>query len=278
MKKWLIIILLLIPSVAFSATLYSEDFDDNDYSGILNISNGATHTYQATGGYDGDGCAYFTPPEGTGQGYMGIQFDITDSAVVYVSFIAKRESNWCGNSSGGKHIILTTQSGTDESRAILMEHSCLGNTDWHLNPCQNIDCGGTGDWDYAGPPCGSGDCSDAPWNQCSDYVDEWVWYVFYANSTTGVSWIKAWTRDGVWDGDMLSCEINWLSTGSPYNFVDTLGTYADVYSLTTDNGMYIDEVLVEDEMPSIPTGFVTEESTSDISHGGSGSFSFGGSN
>jgi hypothetical protein len=97
---------------------YTQNFDDSSYDSAIETDNlvwttqGATHTWEASGGWGGGGAAKFTPPTG-GEGYSGlgqIHFSADENGDypthLNVRFLIYHGPTWVEYAGGNKVIIM----------------------------------------------------------------------------------------------------------------------------------------------------------------------------
>ncbi|MBE0674895.1 MAG: hypothetical protein IH591_09565, partial [Bacteroidales bacterium] len=203
----LMFLVLLIPSPLFAGRNinlpFALNFDSNNYSDLLWVINGTTHTWLSDGGWSG-GAAKFTPPtiaqanHGLGQ-FTGLRDDNTTQ--INIRFLVYYGSAWREYMQGLKMIITNP---VNQSRMMMFTDKP---TDGNLAG-QFVTYGAC----YQGNICKyDNDSYGGQWPQSEDRFrigdrtagfreGEWISVEYEANTVTGMSRVYIHTQDGLFNG------------------------------------------------------------------------------
>lgn len=256
------IVLFLIPLSAIAARNvgilpHEEHFDLNNYSDIVWLTQGATHTWMPGAGWQGGGAAKFTPVT-NGQGYCGLgQFNdlrgpqgepITQLNVRWLMY---HGSTWAeyGPEGGGalnKVLINVRSSG---SRPMIIERNHNDYATW--GACNGTECryeggdfwpDGTDSFRVGSPP--------------NHREQEWISMELESNAATGTLRLYIYTQDGQLNGLYIERPI---PTGGTWSFVDILGGYMNQAVQSDPNNYFmIDELKIDSTYIGPPQGFLSD--------------------
>jgi hypothetical protein len=195
--------LLFLSSAAFALEL-TEDFDDDSYaSSMLWITQGATHTYEASGGWRG-GAAKFTPP--TSEGYSGLaNFGSINARRVNVRFLYYMGSTYNDIPDNNKWMIINRSPYGDGTRVIIMQHPYAAHN-CNVGACYNVDCGYSA---YG----------------LALYINQWICVEIESDLDANRTRVFLTTQDGVYNGTVIvSNTISSPGTGN-HDQITILGGY-----------------------------------------------------
>jgi hypothetical protein len=235
---------------------FSENFESNNYGDLLWLSNGATHSYQSSGGWQG-GAARFTPPTyGDNGTYSGLgSFNFAERSRVHVRFLAKFGPQYINTSRSGagnqqnKFAIFNPGSGGTRGMLSLYQ---AGGSNFSFGPCNNSTC------KYE---CGEGTSPDAgdwwPNGQdrflLADRLNEWIAIEYVIDLGAGITSVYIWTLDGALDGLYKQYYIN---QGGNINSLQILGGYYNGYHVSDPNSyVMFDELVIDGSFIGPPSGF-----------------------
>ena len=232
---------------------FEQNFDTMDYSDLIWISGGATHTHLPSGGWQG-GAAKFTPPtSSSSQYYSGLgSFNGINEKKLHIRVLAKVGSTYHVNQRSVGYgyqnkFIIVTRGGADRGMTIF--ERCGSSGYYTFGACDDntclYECGGSPDWWPNG--------SDA--FKSTDYLDEWFCLELECDLTTRTSKIYLWTQDGVLDGEYMSTAL--ASGSGAYDAIQIIGGFYNGYHLSDENTyVMFDELKIDTQFIGPPAGFV----------------------
>jgi len=237
MYKQLVIIislLLFLSGTAFSLQVEEkfESWDGTRYASGINpwVSQGATHAYLPTGGWNGSGAAKFTPPTG-GQGYSGLSnLGSLNARRVNIRFLYYIGSTHNNLSDNNKWLILLRSPYSDGTRVMVLEHPYTSGPPSRMNVgvCANTAC------DYS-------------IFNLYDYKEQWICFEFESNLDAGLTKVYVSTQDLVYSGTMIkSYDISSPGTGI-WDYIQILGGFYNAPISDPNAYSKYDELLVSTE-------------------------------
>jgi len=230
---------------------WSESFNANDYSDLVWVTQGATHTWLPTGGWNGSGGAKFTPPNA--EGYSGIGQVLLGGDLrptqLNVRFLIYHGRAWSQLSGGGKLMILNREGNRDRPMLIYGEYpSNYGVNVWDsIAPCNGTVCRHEG-----GDYWPNGRETFRIGNGTTGIANQWICVEIEANARTGA--IKLYID--VPNRRTLKLETS-TSTGGTFAMMDILGGYMNRGNAKADpeNYFVIDELAFSTSRIGPPVGF-----------------------
>src|SRR5690606_24045254 len=232
---------------------FTETFDSNNYSDLLWVSQGGTHTWVANGGWRG-GAAKFTPP--TVEGYSGLgQFLFSGLQSVpeqiNVRFLLYHGSTWNTYGPGNKLVIMN-RSGNRGRPMILTRHVGSGADRWETWGA----CDGTVCRYEAGDFWPDGSDRLRIGNVSGGREREWISVEFEANTRTGMIRLYVDTQDGRLSGLYIERPMDDSGPGGTWSFIDIIGGYmAPTLRVDPENYFMIDELRIDSRRIGPPEGF-----------------------
>lgn len=211
---------------------YEEQFDSDAYQSTLTwTSQGATHQWLPTAGWQGGGAAKFTPPTQS-QGYSGLgSIELANATnQLNVRFLIYWGARYTIDSSfeGNKWMIANRVSGLDDDRLIAMQHSYL-ESQWQPGICQNIEC------TYR---------TDNKFN-IGEWTGQWVSVEIEGIIDSGVMRIYLTTLDGTYN-DALYLDVSNPMRTSQWNMIQIIGGYFNGGAIAGEDNYYlIDELRID---------------------------------
>lgn len=264
----LLAVAVLVQGLAFSLDAlgqqinslpYTLTFDTNAYaSNMLHVSTniGATHTYEASGGWRG-GAAKFTPPTDN-EGYSGLgQFHGLNTlgaplTQLNVRFLVYHGASLPTRAPHVKLLITNRENNFGEAQRPMIISAGSSRGRLYL-PCHNIACDLTTREQQA--------------FYVDDHLEEWVSMELEVKLVEEEINLYIYTADGRVAG--LVATNNFMDpndhrplTDNPFSYIDGLGYYwgppNEVSSLGFDENTYIkfDELVIDDSYIGPPAGFV----------------------
>jgi len=218
---------------------FEENFDSSDYtSDLIWVSNGAVHTWQSTGGWNG-GAAHFEMGT-SNQPHAGLgQFTSIGATQLNIRFLYYIPSDYCTDFSSdpyNKWIIIISNLGADYRSWLCQNGYAAGS----VNPglCNGTDC------DYVSSP---------RFNICT-HSGEWVCYEYQNDISGNVQKLFITTSDGTfneYEQNSYGVSIG----GSTWETIDGIGFF---YQAARSGYTYykIDELKIDDSYIGPPVGFV----------------------
>lgn len=240
--------------ISFSTDAYDTDL------GLVWLNPGATHEYDADGGWNGGGAARFTPPT-PNQATTGLgQFHIATTPPSHLSMRwLMKAGPTMGQYAHGNKTIIFVQTVNDAAHPrpmiITRPNPAVPNA-FVPAPCDGTVCR------YHGAPANEPwfpDGSDTFWiGGTGGYQEQWVAWEFEADLTEG--WIRLYltTEDGVFN-DTLYVENALIDeasiTGGTFSYIDMVGGYfGDGIVSDPGNWFAIDELVISDRHIGPPPG------------------------
>lgn len=248
------LVLILIPVYAFAgrnvgALPHEEHFDADNYSDIVWVTQGATHTWMPDAGWRG-GAAKFTPVLNV-EGYSGLgQFNNLRGQLngpvtqLNVRWLVYHGSTWQEYGPNNKVLINVRTSG---SRPMIIARDHEDYVTW--GACDGTVCRYEGG-DYW--PDGSD--SFRVGNRPDNRELEWISVELESNSATGTLKLFIHTQDGEMSGLYVERSI---PVGGTWDYVDILGGYmSEAVQSDPNNYFLIDEVKIDTSYIGPPEGFL----------------------
>lgn len=227
---------------------YEQNFTTDAYArNLVWITNGATHTWEPNGGWNGSGAARFTPPT-TGDGYSGLG-SITgmDVQQLNVRLLVYYSDYYAANENRhNKVFLLIPQSGTRP----MVFHFNYEN--WQaFAPCNSTVCkfmNPDPDLQYYASEYDEFRVGD------NNYEEQWVCMEFEAVTSTQELNLYITTQDGEFSG-LYQTKIGTFSGG--LSAIDILGGYFNAGSAAarSDNYFKFSHLKVDDSRIGCPDGF-----------------------
>lgn len=225
----LITVVLLIPTTAYcddrhvTSFPFAENFNENNYQDLIWVTNGASHEWVNTQGWQGSGAAKFFPNTAD-NAYMGLgQFTHFNNnqgvEQLNVRYVVYYGSEWNPGGQQNKVVVMNRSSDPEyndqQSRPMLVTIADdPGNPTWRsFGVCGGEGCAyeggqnwpdGTDSFKIANPPLGR--------------AGEWVSVEMEANTTTGEVKVYIHTRDGELSGVYAQYMLEEL--GYPFRYID----------------------------------------------------------
>jgi hypothetical protein len=245
-----------------SSLPWSENFNSNNYSDLVWVSEGATHTWSSTGGYRGSGAAKFTPPNA--EGYSGLGQVVLASNLsptkLNVRFLINHGRSWSQVAGGGKLMILNRDGNRGRPMLIYGEWpQNFGANAWDtLAPCDGTVCRYQG-----GDYWSDGTDSFRVGNGTTGRSHEWISVEMEAN-TAGGGTITLYidTQDGREAGQYITRPMDDTGGGGVWRQMEILGGYMNRGSSVRgdpENYFMIDELAFSTTRIGPPSGFRSGE-------------------
>lgn len=225
---------------------FVEKFDTDTYQrDLVWITQGATHTWEPSGGWSG-GAAKFTPPV-TNEGYSGLgSFTGLSGTHINVRFLIYHGSTYVENEALQNKALIIWR-GT-EQRPMMISRPY---NDWMTyGACDGTTCryqggdfwpDGTDSFRVGNPP---------------NREAQWICVEFEADSSSGIINIYLHTQDGALSGLYVSKTMG--TPGEQWSYVDIIGGYFHPGGTADANNYFkIDELAISDRYIGPPQGFVT---------------------
>lgn len=240
--------------IRISSLPYTLNFDTNNYSSAVWLTDGATHTWMSTGGWRG-GAAKITPPTGD-QAYGGLgQFILSGLSNVpeqlNVRWLMYHGATWRENANGEKLIILNRSGNGGRPMIILRESSSGGQTWETMGACDGTVCRYDG-----GDFWPDGTDALKIGNRPVAREREWISIEFEANTRTGMIRLYVDTQDGALSGLYIERPMDDSGAGGVWSHIDIIGGYFNGPSTADpENYFLIDELQVAGSRIGPPAGF-----------------------
>lgn len=259
---------LLLPHSALAERAidlpFVEHFDQNDYSDVIWVTGGATHSWQSTGGWSG-GAARFTRPT-TGNSYSGLGSFVglaNDNAQqINIRVLVRHGTNYLSDFAGAKFMIVVRDpNDSDHQRPMLYDGMMNDGTRDVLSyaPALGTYCQWDND-DYGGCWMSDHETFKA---YPGHYLDDWVSIELEFIPATGYANLYITTRDNAFHGlyltkiPMEGCAYSTPQTGGGLDYVDIIGGYFNNPTPAGANRYFeFDELQVDDHYIGPPPGFV----------------------
>ena len=236
---------------------YSENFNTNNYSDLLWLTQGGTHTWMPTAGWRGSGAAKFTAP--LAEGYTGLgQFLLSSLPSIpeqlNLRFLIYYGSTWQEYGPGGKLVILNRSGNRGRPMVIIRDWTDSGGTWETWGACD-------------GTTCKYNNSAEPWWPDGSERLRignrhrerEWISLELEANTRTGIIKLYVDTQDGAMSGLYIEQPMVDSGPGGVWSHIDIIGGYMNWGSIRQDpeNYFMIDEVAINSQRIGPPAGFVT---------------------
>jgi hypothetical protein len=234
---------------------FTENFNTNNYSDLLWLTQGATHTWLGTGGFNGSGAAKFTGPNA--EGYSGLgQFILsmpTKPEQLNVRFLIWHGDLWFELGAGGKLIIMNRDGNRGRPMVIAQDEpdrrwEAWGNCDGTVCRMENGDYwpDGTETFRLGNRNLGGGRRSH-----------EWISVEFEANTRTGMQRLYIDTQDGQFHDVFIERPMDSSGAGGTWSMIDIIGGYMNWGNVRSDPENYfkIDELVINSSRIGPPAGF-----------------------
>lgn len=261
---------------------FTENFNSNNYSDLIWIDNGATHTWESTGGWQSSGAAKFTPPLAEGRAALGqftrIREHLGDITQLNVRFLVYYGSEYVEHTHRYNKLVIMNRIMPDNSpgvRPMLIsrgygteEGSTSPATDlWRtLASCDGTVCNYEGG-DYSPDGTDSLRIGDAP----NFREEQWISVELEANTATGIIRTYVYTQDGQVGGlistQQLGADARSSSPGGVWDYVDLIGGYFNGHRAGPVSGgtivghpesyFKIDELEINSSYIGPPAGFLS---------------------
>lgn len=251
-----VLVLFLIPLYAIAARNvgmlpHEEHFDEDNYSDIVWVSAGATHTWLPNGGWRG-GAAKFTPVlnnegySGLGQ-FTGIQERTGGPATqLNVRWLVYHGSTWQEYGPNNK-VLINVRSSGDRPMIIARDHQDYAT--W--GACTGTVCRYEG-----GDFWPDGTDSFRLGNPPNHREQEWISVELESNAATGTIRLYIYTQDRQMNGLYVERP---MPAGGTWSYVDILGGYmSQAVQSDPNNYFLIDEVKIDTQYIGPPQGFLAD--------------------
>lgn len=232
---------------------FTETFDSNNYSDLIWLSQGATHTWVPNGGWRG-GAAKFTPPTVEGMSGLG-RFMLSGlpeiPEQINVRFLIYHGSTWNTYGPGNKLVIIN-RDGNRGRPMIITRHVGSGENRWETWGA----CDGTVCRYEAGDFWPDGTDRLRIGNSSGAREREWICVEFEANTRTGMIRLYVDTQDGRLSGLYVERPMDDSGPGGRWSFIDIIGGYmAPTLRVDPENYFMIDELRIDSRRIGPPEGF-----------------------
>jgi hypothetical protein len=234
---------------------YTNNFGSSgDLTGIEWENGGGSINYNATGSWDGGGCAEIIPPtSGQCTNALGSFLGINETTL-YVAFTVKVGSALYSTAQNigfgiqNKAIIVLRSTGVASDRSMLMlESEPLGSYyAWQACSQDNDNCR-FDDGCYRWDPCGNESIRHPPDN-------DWIW-IKSRFVVGGLCTVTITERDGT--TKTWNTSSNATSGGYWSQVQSILGYWNGQNTTSSSNHIYIDNLVIDDADISVPAGFTT---------------------
>ena len=240
-----------------SSLPFTESFNSNNYGDLLWLTQGATHTWLGTGGFNGTGAAKFTGPNA--EGYSGLgQFILsmaTKPEQLNVRFLIWHGDLWFELGAGGKLIIMNRDGNRGRPMVIAQDAPNGGWETW--GNCDGTVCrmesgsywpDGTETLRLGNRNLGGGRRSH-----------EWICVEFEANTRTGMQRLYIDTQDGAFRDVYIERPMDDTGAGGTWSMIDIIGGYMNWGNVRSDPENYfkIDELVINSSRIGPPANFRT---------------------
>lgn len=233
---------------------FTENFNSNNYSDLLWVTQGATHTWMSNAGFNGSGAAKFTGPNA--EGYSGLgQFILGLSSVpeqLNVRFLIWHGRLWYELGAGGKLIIMNRNGNRGRPMVIAQDWTSGGWETW--GACDGTVCRYEGG-DYW--PNGTERLRLGNNNGGGRRSHEWISVEFEANTRTGMIRLYIDTQDGELSGLYIERPMDDTGAGGTWSMIDIIGGYMNWGNVRSDpeNYFMIDELVINSSRIGPPANF-----------------------
>jgi hypothetical protein len=240
---------------------YTENFNTNNYSDLLWLTQGGTHTWMPTAGWRGSGAAKFTAP--LAEGYTGLgQFLLSSLPSIpeqlNLRFLIYYGSTWQEYGPGGKLVIMNRSGNSGRPMVIIRDWTDSGGTWETWGACD-------------GTTCKYNNSAEPWWPNGSERLrignahreHEWISLELEANTRTGIIKLYVDTQDGAMSGLYIEQPMVDSGPGGVWSHIDIIGGYMNWGSIRQDpeNYFMIDEVAIGSQRIGPPAGFTSTSGT-----------------
>lgn len=248
-------ILLLLHIPAFAARNISLPFelkfDSMNYSDLLWVAGGGTHTFEASGGWSG-GAAKFTPPNSApGQTYTGLgSFNGLNTNQVNIRFLVKfgptYESTARADGYGYQNKFVIVEPDSGNRGMTIFERYSSSPYYYTWGNCDDNTClYDGGEWWPNGRDS----------FRSTDYADQWVCIELECNAANNATTVYIWTLDGQFAGEYMTGS---LSAGNAFRAVQIIGGYFNGHHVSDPNNyIKFDELKIDSRYIGPPEGFLS---------------------
>ena len=231
---------------------WTENFNSNNYSDLVWVTQGATQNWNNGSGFRGSGAAKFTAP--MAEGYSGLGQIILASNLrpeqLNVRFLIYHGRLWQELGPGGKLVIMNREG--NRGRPMLISE------DWSAGRWESwAACDGTVCRYEGGDFWPNGTERFRLGNVGYGRSHEWISVEFEANSRTGMIKLYVDTQDGAFNGLYIQRPMDDTGTGGLFNMIDIIGGYMNRGSVRNDpeNYFMVDELAVNTTRIGPPANF-----------------------
>jgi len=264
---------------------FTENFNSNNYSDLIWIDNGATHTWVSTDGWQSSGAAKFTPPLTEGRAALGqftrIREHLGDITQLNVRFLVYYGSEYVEHTHRYNKLVIMNRVMPDNSPGVRPMLISRGNgTEAGTSPTADLwrtlaSCDGTV-CNYEGgnySPDGTDRLriGDAP----NFREEQWISVELEANSSTGIIRTYVYTQDGQ-IGGLIATKLmeDRDGPGGVFTHVDLIGGYFNGHRAGAVSGgpivghpesyFKIDELEINSSYIGPPAGFLSNPPPSPV--------------
>lgn len=231
------------------------DFNQNNYQDLVWVSQGATHTWVSSAGFNGSGAARFTGPNSEGYSALG-QFVFgmpTIPEQINIRVLIWQGRLWHDLGGGGKVMILNREG--NRGRPMLIATDFIEGRWESWAPCDGTVCrfesgeawpNGTERLKLGDRTLGGGRRSN-----------EWICVELEANIRTGMIKLYVDTQDGAISGLNSERYMDYSGTGGIWSYIDIVGGYFNSGIVRSDPENYylLDELVVSSSRIGPPANF-----------------------
>lgn len=234
---------------------FTENFNSNNYSDLLWLTQGATHTWMSSAGFNGSGAAKFTGPNA--EGYAGLgQFIFGMSTIpehINVRFVIYHGRMWHELGAGGKLLILNRSGNRGRPMVIATDYQEGNWESW--GACDGTVCRFEGGdfWPNGEERLRLGNNTQGDGKRSN----EWINVELEANTRTGMMRLYIDTQDGALSGLYIERPMDDSGPGGTLSMIDIIGGYMNWGNVRADpeNYFMIDELVIDDSRIGPPAGF-----------------------
>ncbi len=236
---------------------FTENFNSNNYSDLVWITQGATHTWVSNAGFNGSGAARFTGPNAEGYAALG-QFIFGMPSIpeqINIRVLVWHGRLWHELGAGGKLMILNREGNRGRPMVIATDFIEGNWESWA--PCDGTVCrfeGGEG-WPNGTERLRLGDRSLGGGRRSN----EWISVELEANTRTGMIKLYIDTQDGAMSGLYVQRYMDSSGPGGTWSYIDLIGGYMNWGNVRSDpeNYFMLDELAISTSRIGPPANFRT---------------------
>ncbi len=236
---------------------FSENFNSNNYPDLIWTTQGATHQWVSSAGFNGSGAARFTGPNAEGYSALG-QFIFgmpTIPEQINIRVLVWHGRLWHELGAGGKLMILNREGNRGRPMVIATDYIEGNWESWA--PCDGTVCrfeGGEG-WPNGRERLKLGDRTLGGGRRSN----EWISVELEANTRTGMIKLYIDTQDGQITGLYGQRYMDYSGPGGTWSFIDIIGGYMNWGNVRQDpeNYFMLDELVVSSSRIGPPANFFT---------------------